>query len=632
MSTGRHRKETRKPYWRSGAIILAIFALVTGALGLGFQPTNASAASPTPVKAAFMYDWFPETWHSTDKFHPSLGQYSSDNSTVAASQMAAMHYAGLDAAIVSWWGQGQHKEDTRFPLLFQTAQAAGMKIAPYYEPEGQSTPPSASQLASDLNYLAGYAAQYPDAFLKVNGKPVIFVYNATAGVSTCSETSRWLPAQTNWYVDLKVFSGYASCANQPDSWHQYGPASDYQKHGAYSAVVSPGFWRYDEATPRLARDLSRFQVDLTKQATSGAAWWLITTWNEWGEGTAVEPAAEWPSPSGWGAYVDAMRSVYVDGARYGGGTPTPTPSTSSTGTPSPTPSVTPTGSPTGTPTGTPTPSPTTPIPTTTTTTPTTTPTPTPTLTIGGLPSYDHIVVVVFENHSQTQILGNSAAPWFNTTAANGALLTSSVGVAHPSLPNYLAMYSGSTQGVTDDGCSYSFTTPSLGQQLAAAGVSFAGYAENLPSAGSTTCTASGGYAKKHAPWAYWPSDAQYGTPYSAWPSDPSTLPKVSFVIPNLCDDMHDCSVATGDTWASTHLQPYLTWAKTHNSLLVVTFDENDGSSGNKIATFFAGAHVATGLYSEAFNHYRLLRTVEGLVGCPGIGSAASLTPVTDIWN
>lgn len=241
-------------------------------------------------------------------------------------------------------------------------------------------------------------------------------------------------------------------------------------------------------------------------------------------------------------------------------------------------------------------------------------------------------MVLFENHSQTQIVGNPDALWFNAQLSRGAYLSSSVAVAHPSLPNYLALWSGSTQGVTDDSCNYTFTTPSLGQQLTAAGLSYLGYAENLPSAGSTVCTASGGYARKHAPWAYWPSDASHGTPYTAWPTDFSTLPKVSFVIPNLCDDMHDCSVKTGDAWAMAHLQPYLDWAATHNSILITTFDENDGSSGNHIYTVVEGAHVRTASFGEAVNHYRVLRTVEALCGLPGIGNASAQTPITDIWN
>jgi hypothetical protein len=104
------------------------------------------------------------------------------------------------------------------------------------------------------------------------------------------------------------------------------------------------------------------------------------------------------------------------------------------------------------------------------------------------------------------------------------------------------------------------------------------------------------------------------------------------VVPNLCNDMHDCSVATGDTWLKTHLDAYVQWAKTHNSVLITTFDENDGSSGNQIATILNGQPVKTGVYSENINHYNMLRTIEDMYGLPYAGSAASATPITDAWN
>jgi phosphatidylinositol-3-phosphatase len=112
----------------------------------------------------------------------------------------------------------------------------------------------------------------------------------------------------------------------------------------------------------------------------------------------------------------------------------------------------------------------------------------------------------------------------------------------------------------------------------------------------------------------------------------ASLPTVSFVDPNLLDDMHDGTVAAGDSWLKRNLGGYVTWATSHNSLLIVTWDENDGSPGNKIATIFAGAHVEAGKYSERVTHYRVLRTLEQAYGLKALGASASTTPITDVFS
>ena len=116
-----------------------------------------------------------------------------------------------------------------------------------------------------------------------------------------------------------------------------------------------------------------------------------------------------------------------------------------------------------------------------------------------VPEPAHTVVVVMENHSYADIIGNPAAPFINELASRGALFSRSYAITHPSEPNYLALFSGGTQGVTDDGCPYRFTAPNLAADLMKSGKSFAGYAEDLPGAGSPVCSA-GEYARKHVPW------------------------------------------------------------------------------------------------------------------------------------
>jgi hypothetical protein len=121
-------------------------------------------------------------------------------------------------------------------------------------------------------------------------------------------------------------------------------------------------------------------------------------------------------------------------------------------------------------------------------------------------------------------------------------------------------------------------------------------------------------------------------PFRAFPTDFSRLPTVSFVIPNLCNDLHNCSVATGDSWLRSHLDRYVRWARTHNSLLVVTFDEDDFTASNQIPTIFAGPMVKPGSYGQPVTHYRVLRTLERMHGLRALGEAANTPPIRNVWR
>jgi hypothetical protein len=243
-----------------------------------------------------------------------------------------------------------------------------------------------------------------------------------------------------------------------------------------------------------------------------------------------------------------------------------------------------------------------------------------------VPGFDHVVIVVEENHSYSETINQ---PYLNSLASGGANFTDAHAETHPSQPNYIDMWAGQNYGVTDNTCT-SLSGNNLGAQAIAAGLTVRGYAESLPSAGSTTCT-SGAYAKKHNPIATFTqtAGAAHNLPFSSFPSDYSTLPDVALVVPNLNDDMHDGSVATGDTWLKNHLGGYATWARTHNSLLIVTFDEDDGSAGNHILNVFYGANVVRGNYGESINHYNNLTTVEHALGLPSLNAA---TAITDVWG
>lgn len=270
--------------------------------------SDAQAQPDPPIRAAFFYPWFPEAWEQQGIFpytnySPSLGFYSSRDRTTITAQLRIARRAGLDAFIASWWGRGHHTDDALPLLLDATTDPSSphpdLRWSIYYEREGQSDP-SVESIVSDLEYLQDRAFRHP-AYLRVEGKPVIFVW--ADGDDGPDMARRWEEAAQRFgdlHVVLKVFSGFRDVVDQPDSWHQYGPAQAYSEHLPWSATVSPGFWKVGEEA-RLLRDIDRFGTDVERMGSSGAFWHLVTTWNEWGEGTSVEPADEFGT-----AYVDEL--------------------------------------------------------------------------------------------------------------------------------------------------------------------------------------------------------------------------------------------------------------------------------------------------------------------------------------
>jgi phosphatidylinositol-3-phosphatase len=250
-----------------------------------------------------------------------------------------------------------------------------------------------------------------------------------------------------------------------------------------------------------------------------------------------------------------------------------------------------------------------------------------------VPRFDHVILIMMENRGYNSIIGSSRAPYLNSLAKQYALFTKSFALTHPSQPNYIALLSGSTQGVKDDSCPHTFAADNIAHQLAASGRSFVGYSESLPKVGYTGCT-NGAYARKHSPWVNFsdiPTSANQ--PYSSFPKDFSKLPTVAWVTPNLQDDMHDGSIQQGDAWLKKNIDGYVQWAKTHNSLLIITWDEDEDDGGNNaIPTIFAGAHVKSGQYPEKINHYSVLRTLEDAYGLPALGAAAKATAITGVWT
>ena len=264
-----------------------------------------------PIRAAFFYPWFPQAWEQNGldpytHYTPTLGYYGEDDPAILQQHIAAMQYGKIQLGIASWWGAG-HYTDNRIPSLLQAGEQAGFHWALYVESEGAGDP-SSDSIRTDLEYIRDHYATSP-SYLKIDGHFVAFVYaDKNDG---CSMAQRWQDANTvGAYLVLKAFSGYRTCANQPDSWHQYAPDSSQKQVGKFSFTISPGFWKADETEPRLSRDVQRWNSDIQAMIASQAKFQLITTFNEWGEGSAVESAADWASPSGYGLYLD---SLHYDG-------------------------------------------------------------------------------------------------------------------------------------------------------------------------------------------------------------------------------------------------------------------------------------------------------------------------------
>ncbi|MET4803980.1 alkaline phosphatase family protein [Bradyrhizobium sp. LB11.1] len=248
-----------------------------------------------------------------------------------------------------------------------------------------------------------------------------------------------------------------------------------------------------------------------------------------------------------------------------------------------------------------------------------------TTTTTGVPKYSHIVVVVEENHNYDQIAGNSQAPYINSLMAGGASLTNMTAEAHPSQANYFALYGGSTFGVTDDN-SYSLPDPTLSMVLKSGGYSFTGYVDET----------NGGSDFNHDPWVSFPEGYTVQTDFTSFPAlfangNYSSLPTVSYVIPSVGNDMHNGTIAQGDTWLQQNLSAYAQWAVNNNSLLIVTWDENDDSTSeaaaNQVPTLLYGANVVPGNYSTAYNHYNLLSTITASLGLTAPNNAATAAPI-----
>lgn len=250
-----------------------------------------------------------------------------------------------------------------------------------------------------------------------------------------------------------------------------------------------------------------------------------------------------------------------------------------------------------------------------------------------VPALDHVVVVMMENHSYDQV---RFKPYTATLIAASSTCTQSYAVTHPSLPNYLALWSGLTFGIDNDNCPADgspFTVENLGHACEAAGKSWRSYCEELPGAGDPVCSV-GGYRRKHAPWTDFSNlDHSNERPLTDLPSDISAgnLPTLAFVVPNQCNSTHDCSIDTGDAWLAG-IMPALITAVGPRGAVILTWDEDDGAHSNHILTVFTGASVKAAYAHTGFvNHYSVLRTICDALGIEPMGAAADANSIGDIW-
>lgn len=314
--------------------------ITTSSLGVFYYPWTGGNYGISPNSSETWLHWKdgshkpPKTWDSNylpdlstiKLFDPNTRLYSAKDTGIIDEQLKLMRQAGIGFVISSWWGQNSY-EDQALNIIFNKVLPSpgnpypDVKFCIYYEKEGFADVPK-SEIISDINYVKQKYASGP-YYYKINGKPVIFVYNADIGDLTDAQKWSDVRNDTGIYTVLKVFSGYQNNTKLADSWHQYSPAhpGGFEKQGNYSAFITPGFHKWNEQ-PRLEREnFTRWENDVMLLKNASVQFRLIETWNEWGEGTGVEPAQKinhddirgfTPAADSYGTkYVDILGKYFV---------------------------------------------------------------------------------------------------------------------------------------------------------------------------------------------------------------------------------------------------------------------------------------------------------------------------------
>ncbi|MHB8241003.1 MAG: alkaline phosphatase family protein [Solirubrobacteraceae bacterium] len=250
----------------------------------------------------------------------------------------------------------------------------------------------------------------------------------------------------------------------------------------------------------------------------------------------------------------------------------------------------------------------------------------------------HVVVLVMENEELGQVIGSGSAPYVNGLASRYGLATASYAITHPSLPNYIALTSGSTHGIDSDCTSCTVSATNIVDQLEGAGITWKAYLEGVPSPCFTGAQA-GGYAKKHNPFAYYtdvaasPARCKNLVGFGRLEADlrAGRLPSYAWITPNLCDDGHDCGVAAGDRFLARTV-PALLHELGPEGFLVLTWDEGSTDAGccavakgGRVATIVAGPGVRAHARSATpVDDYGVLGTIEEALGLAPLAGAADV--------
>ncbi len=268
------------------------------------------------------------------------------------------------------------------------------------------------------------------------------------------------------------------------------------------------------------------------------------------------------------------------------------------------------------------------------------PTP-PTTSAAGTPVYDHVFVIVMENHSFSQIIGNSAAPYINSLAGAGALGGAYAAIGYPSLPNYLALTGGSTFGISSDCTNCWIAAPNLADSIDGSGRTWKAYMDGMPS--PCFIGSAGSYTQKHDPFVYYNSirlnadRCAQVVPYTSLAADlasAATTPNLAWITPDGCHDMHDCTVAAGDAWLAAQVPALLASPAftTRRSLLLLVWDEGDPASGNQVPMIAVGSRVRAGYISSTrYDHYSLLRTIEDSWALAPLAREGGSGPMSDLF-
>jgi hypothetical protein len=282
---------------------------------------------------AFFYPWYghynhwnlsglhpPVSWASKflpsvyDTNDPARALYDSNDTNVILWQLGKMKQAGLDFAVSSWWGRGSYDDMVLRKIILGIMPRndnpfRDLRWSIVYE-KVRFADPSVEDIVQDLQYLKATFGSSSN-ILRINGRMVLFVAGARGDVDVYAE--KWSEAAkrvVGLYLVLNVFGGYSALARKADAWYQFAPANRIQFDNYYWGYVSPGYWMYNESAPRLTRNPTEFAIALRRLCESNVHFALIETWNDWNEGTQIEPGIDRATGESYGdLYVNLTRQI-----------------------------------------------------------------------------------------------------------------------------------------------------------------------------------------------------------------------------------------------------------------------------------------------------------------------------------